>query len=136
MYYELNKEEYYFFLRPATTSFKVLPGVNLGDFLAAILIGAFVCGLIPLRAFRSLTLKLPNPVSVISPPFFSSAVIVSRVASNTSPESFLVIPALDAMASISPDLDNDMVIKIKKYLPMIIISDILNKCNSKAIKLA
>jgi hypothetical protein len=47
--------------------------VNLGTFVALILIWAPVCGFRPIRAFRLLTLNVPNPVRASLLPFFKAA---------------------------------------------------------------
>ena len=60
----------YFFLAPETAFDKSAPALNLATFLAAILIGFLVAGLIPCLAALSATEKVPNPTKETFPSFF------------------------------------------------------------------
>ena len=55
-----------------TESFNALPAVNLRTFLAAILIGLPVDGLLPVLADRFVTEKVPNPIRVTLSSYFSA----------------------------------------------------------------
>lgn len=71
-----------------TASFNALPGLNAGTLLAAISISSPVCGLRPLRAARSRTSKLPNPISCTLSPCFKASKIESKTASTAFVASF------------------------------------------------
>lgn len=60
--------------------------------MAGILILEPFLGLMPFRAARSETRKLPNPVRVTVFPLESSEVMQSRTASSAMEAAFLVIP--------------------------------------------
>jgi hypothetical protein len=59
----------YFFLAPETAFDKSAPALNLATFLAAILIGFLVAGLIPCLAALSATEKVPKPTKETFPSF-------------------------------------------------------------------
>jgi hypothetical protein len=73
-----------FFIDYSTNSFKPLPGLNLGTFLAGIDIGLRVTGLIPIRFWRCITEKVPNPVSATCTPCFKAFPTILRNASRQS----------------------------------------------------
>ena len=60
----------YFFLAPDTAAAKSAPALNFATFLAAILIGFLVAGLIPCLAALSATEKVPKPTKATLPSFF------------------------------------------------------------------
>ncbi|MPN54056.1 hypothetical protein SDC9_201725 [bioreactor metagenome] len=66
--------------------------------------GFFVRGLIPFLALLSDTENVPNPTNTTLPPAFTSAEIVSSVASNAFFASTLLRPDCSAIALISSDL--------------------------------
>src|SRR5450756_1930717 len=72
-----------------TDPLRALPGRKAGVLLAAISILAFVWGLIPVRALRLRTSKVPKPTSCTFWPFFKAPVIAPRVASTAADASFL-----------------------------------------------
>src|SRR5512137_2425396 len=73
-----------------TASFNALPAVNLGTFLAAILIGAPVWGFLPFLAALFVTENVPKPTRVTLSPFFSDFLIAVRAASRAFPASAFV----------------------------------------------
>jgi hypothetical protein len=77
------------------------PALNFATFLAAILILAFVAGLIPSRAGRSLTLNVPKPTSCTLSPATRASLIAATVASNAFFESAFVSPEPAAILSIN-----------------------------------
>ena len=83
-----------------TASFKALPALNAGTLLAGISISLPVWGLRPLRAARSRTSKLPNPINCTFSPLESDDWIDSNTASTAKPASFLVKSACSATALI------------------------------------
>jgi hypothetical protein len=86
-----------------TASFKPLPALKTGTFLAAILIASPVWGFLPLRAFLLLTEKVPNPTNVTLSPFLSAFWIAANVALTAASASFLVHVAF-ATSSINSAL--------------------------------
>ena len=95
----------YFFLAPATASASSAPGLNLATFLAAILIGCLVAGLIPVLAALYATEKVPNPTNATLPSFFLSVLVTfSMKDSNAFLAATFVISASFAIASINSDL--------------------------------
>ena len=74
--------------------------MKLGTLLALISKVAPVCGLRPVRAARSFTLKVPKPTSVTVSPDLSASVIEAIVASKALPASVLDNPPFSAIASI------------------------------------
>src|SRR5262249_55836184 len=64
--------------RPRLTAFfSSAPATNFVTFLAGIFNGTPVWGFLPVRAFRELTEKVPNPTNVTLPPFFNDTVTPS-----------------------------------------------------------
>ena len=89
-----------------TASFKVLPALKDGTFIAGIEMRWLgLRGFTPVRAARLLTLNVPNPVMVTEFPFFSSFVTRVQSASREAAADRLVIPAASAMALIISCLD-------------------------------
>ena len=71
-----------------------MPNLKTGVLHAGILISCFVAGLIPVLAALVLTSYVPNPGTVTLLPAFNSFVTALTYASNASPASFCVNPAL------------------------------------------
>jgi hypothetical protein len=72
-------------------------------FLAAIFNGVPVCGFLPVRAFRELTVNVPNPTSVTLPPRFSVETTPSIVEFNALPAwTFDIFASLAIFSIISP----------------------------------
>jgi len=90
------------------TSFTALdsavPALKRATFLAAILISLPVCGLRPVRAERSLTLKVPKPMSCTLSPRAKASESTSNVALSRSAVADLLALALVAMDSMSSAL--------------------------------
>src|SRR5690554_7188195 len=87
-----------------TASLSALPALKLGTLAALISIGSPVCGLRPVRAARSLTVKIPKPTRETVSPFLRLSVTLSIMASSARLAAALGISADAAMASISSDL--------------------------------
>src|SRR5699024_6641024 len=71
-----------------TASLRALPALNAGTLLAGISISSPVCGLRPLRAARSRTSKVPNPIICTFSLSPSVSMTVSNTASTALPASF------------------------------------------------
>src|SRR5450756_1333905 len=95
-----------------TDPLRALPGRKAGVLLAAISILAFVWGLIPVRALRLRTSKVPKPTSCTFWPFFKAPVIAPRVASTAADASFLDSLAFFATSPASSFL-------VKYYTPFL-----------------
>jgi hypothetical protein len=65
-----------------TASFKVLPALKTGDFIAGILIDSPVLGFTPFLAALSETLKAQKPVILTSFQSFNSFVVTSIIAAS------------------------------------------------------
>lgn len=87
-----------------TASFKPLPALNLGTFMAGIWILAPVFGLTPFLAALLFTWKAPKPVKTTLSPFCMALVIVSITDSKQSPAAFFEQAHFEATASISSSL--------------------------------
>ena len=81
-----------------TASLSALPGLKAGTLLAGISISSPVCGLRPLRAARSRTSKLPNPINCTFSPSFKAFKIESKTASTAFVASFLESSVASATA--------------------------------------
>ena len=77
-----------YFTTPANSA----PGLNLITFLASIWIFSLVAGLIPVRAGRSVTAKVPNPRIATLSPSLSAPEMASITASRACLESALLRP--------------------------------------------
>lgn len=89
-----------------TASFKVLPALNDGTFIAGMEIFCVgLRGLTPMRAARFETRNVPKPVTVTEFPFFNSRVIMLVRASSERAAARFVIPAAFAMCEIKSCLD-------------------------------
>jgi hypothetical protein len=84
-----------------TADLSVAPGLNAGDFDAAIFSSAPVAGLRPVRAARSRTSNEPKPTNDMSSPAVSVSVTTSINAAKFRAASALVLPVFVASASIS-----------------------------------
>lgn len=85
-------------------SFRALPALKEGTLAAAIWIGAPVCGLRPVRAARSFTLKEPKPTSATELPDFKDEAMASVIASIARAAAAFGKSAVSATASINSDL--------------------------------
>ena len=73
-----------------TSSFKAVPDLKTGAFLALIMIDLPVCGLRPLRSARSRTSKLPKPSNWTFSPSAKNSEILSKIYSTASFERTLL----------------------------------------------
>jgi len=79
--------------------FNAFPAVKPGVFRAGILIGFPVCGFLPVRALRDLTMNVQKPVTTTLSPFFKASVIALKTAPTDSRAAFAVKLAFFATTS-------------------------------------
>jgi len=89
---------------PFTMSFRVVLAEKRTPLAAAILTGAPVCGLRPIRAPRCVGLKLPNPTTATRRPLRTSLTTAWTNALTASSASRRVSDVVSLIASIRPDL--------------------------------
>jgi len=87
----------------APRSFSALPGLNLPEVLAAILISLPVAGFLPIRALRVTAEKVPKPIRVTLSPALIAVSTVPVKAANAFSATALVIH-LPALQSLLPGL--------------------------------
>src|SRR5574344_691720 len=90
----------FYLIAPANSA----PALNLATFLAAIVIGFFVAGLIPLRAPRVATENVPKPTKLTLSPAARALETLATTASRAFLESTLLRPASSAIALIKSAL--------------------------------
>ena len=84
-----------------TASFRPLPALKTGTFIAGMLIFWLgLRGLTPVRAARLLTRKVPKPVMVIEPPFLRVPVMRLMRPSNMAAAATLETPAASASCAM------------------------------------
>src|ERR1700733_5046867 len=90
----------YYFLGGAITSFAALATRNLTTVLALILMASPVCGLRPMRAFRSAFTRRPMPGMMKTPFFLVSLIAVSASRSRKAADCLLVISSFSARCRV------------------------------------